>query len=48
MPKEQDIERVMRETGMDRMQAINHLRGRALVQQTIRRSVTAAMKAPRK
>lgn len=29
-PTEHDIERVMRETGMDRLPAIRHLQGRAL------------------
>lgn len=37
MPREQDVAAVMRETGMAKMQAINHLRGRALVREALRR-----------
>lgn len=32
MPPERDIERVMADTGMQRMQAIYHLRGRKALQ----------------
>lgn len=32
IPPETAIARVMRETGMDRLQAIRHLQGRAIVQ----------------
>lgn len=35
-PPEADIVRVMRETGMDRMQAIYHLRGRKAMQERSR------------
>lgn len=33
MPHEAAIARVIRETGMERMQAINHLRGREAAQE---------------
>lgn len=37
MPSEDAIARVMRETGMQRMQAINHLRARAALLRQRRR-----------
>ena len=43
IPPEADIQRVMAETGMDRMQAINHLRCRYILQQRARRTVPLAL-----
>lgn len=37
IPTDTAIERVMQDTGMERMQAINHLRGRAILQEQMRR-----------
>jgi NACalpha-BTF3-like transcription factor len=34
-PSEQDIQRVMQQTGMERVQAINHLHARHLAQQRV-------------
>jgi len=33
IPTDTAIERVMQETGMGKMQAVNHLRGRAILQE---------------
>jgi len=37
MPSEEAIARVMAETGMGEMQAVNHLRGRKAVQELLAR-----------
>ena len=43
IPPEADIQRVMAETGMDRMQAINHLRARYILQQRARYAIPRAL-----